>query len=501
MQVIRTMAVAAALAAAACPAGVIYVLDNTKDQVVSENITWSNALVGSILVGNAVNRMHYVDGPTYIAAVGGSAYVLKASPNWTGSAIKVQPAAERSTYGQKIHDYHNTELCRAIDDACYQTGASSTGDAWCGLAQMDSNMGDRSNAVFRFATLATDAEAEAAKALSENRPANPDVGDASIGAVWLHFEDLDDCLRRGCGVGLPPGEEAIHPWLDPAWIRGRCKQMTRGEFLRNHCNLPTGAGEVLWTEEQISPLFRRIPKLIPPEKLAAAVGAFDGRMAVGVGLDRAGAFSKDPDRTSLAAVGRLVIPALAGLPLPVYGPKGEVIETEVTDGSIYLLLGIWTFAHALRDPLQAKLLEIDKTWGIGHVCLESYQASDLGEWCQRQRFGDRSDICHMTAQAKQQLVHFMHGLVMMRRFWASQEHAILRAEFLNYREDATGAIPSFYGPRTTADLDVPQPDGSAVRETTWIKDDELESVFWAVHAARQARTATRGRVLEKPRGL
>jgi uncharacterized protein YqkB len=78
----------------------------------------------------------------------------------TGSVLKVQPAKEATTYGQKIHVYWNTEGCKAANDKTYQTGASSTGDAWCGVAIIDSNMGDVSNFVHKLAELGLQAEEE-----------------------------------------------------------------------------------------------------------------------------------------------------------------------------------------------------------------------------------------------------------------------------------------------------------------------------------------------------
>jgi hypothetical protein len=439
----------------------------------------------------------------------------------TGSEIRVQPAAERSTYGQKIHVYHNTELCRARDDSCYQVGASSTGDAWSGLAIVDSNMGDAANAVARMVGLATEAEAEALAAQIEGRPGDPSVGDPAIGAVWIRFEDLSDVLRRGCGVGLADGEEPIHPWLEPAWIRSRFVQMTRAEFARNHCNQPSGAGETLWTEEQVAPLFLRLPKILTPDRLDAArallaavlQGAAKlasladlGRLAVGVGLDRAGAFSKDPDRSVLAVSGRFESPVLKGMPLPVYDTRGAVVASEVTDGSIYIVLAAWEFRYALRDPIQARLLEIDRTWGIGRACLEAYQASDLTEWAKGQRFGERTEIRHMTPQAKQQLVQFAHGLILTRRLVVPEAYAVLRAELLNYRETDAGGLPSYGGPRQVVDLDEPElvadlhPTGRTVRRRTWIKDDYLEAVLWSLEAAREAKGPARARAGRKPDG-
>jgi hypothetical protein len=440
----------------------------------------------------------------------------------TGSQIKVQPAAERSTYGQKIHVYHNTELCRAVDDACYQTGASSTGDAWCGLAIVDSNLGDASNAVKRMMDLAEAARAEELKALAEGRPADPSIGDPAIGAVWIRFADLQEVLRRGCGEGLAAGEEPIHPWLDADWVRSRYANMTRGEFLRNHCNQPSGAGEVLWTEEQVAPLFLPLPMILTrreaeplrkalaesPSALLKAASAGDlANLAIGVGLDRASAFAKDPDRSVLVVAGRLLVPALVGLPAPVFDGQGREVGREVQDGSIYLVLAAWEFMYALKDPIQAKLLQIDRQWGIGQACLEAYQASDLAEWCAGQRFGERVELRHMTAQAKQQLVQFAHGLIVTRRLVAPAGYVVLRAEMMNYREDAGGggALSSFGGRRQTVDLDFPElgllmASGRPVRRRTWIKDDYWEATLWALEAARGARVRGRARLVAKPQG-
>ncbi len=419
----------------------------------------------------------------------------------TGSVCKLQPAREASTYGQGISVYHNTEGCKAADDATYQVGASSTGDVWCGLSIADSNMGDAANFIHRLVTLALDARAEAERAAAEGRDPDPLVGDPSIAAVWIRFEGLEDCLKRGCGVGLGPGVEPIHPWLSPEWIRGRYAQMVRSEFLRNHCNLPAGVGQALWTEEQVAPLFvDGIPRIVLPERVEAALGTPGGRMAVGVGLDRASATAADPDRTVLAATGRVVVPALKGRPIPVYDEKGEVIDSAVTDGSLYLLLGAWELRFRLADPLKEKLLEIDRLWGIGRAALEAYQASDLAEWCGGQRFAGRAEVRHLTTQAKVQLVEFFHGLIVTRRFRASRGYAVLKAELTNYRETAAGAYPSYEGRRRTVELDFVGPAGEVIRRRTRIKDDYLEAVLWSVGAARDARVRGRASLVAKPAG-
>lgn len=416
-----------------------------------------------------------------------------------GSIIKVQPCKEASTYGQRIHVYHNTELCKAASDAVFQVGASSTGDAWCGLSIVDSNMGSTDNAVYQYVQLALDAEAEREQAAREGRPVNLDVGDPSIGAVWVRFEDLDDCLRRGCGVGLDDPSQAIHPWIDAAWVRGRYKQMTRGEFLRNHCNLPSGAGQTLWTSEQIDPLFVSLAHVLAPDPLRDYIRRLggDGSYAVGVGLDRAGAFSKDPDRSVVTAVAKFSLRRMVNQPVPVYDDKGRIIEHTVCDGLFYLLIGAWEYRFALRDPIQAKLTQIADAWGIGGCNLESHQASDLGEWCAKQWWGRHVQVRHMTAPAKKLLVEQAHGLIVTRRFAAPDSYPILRAELTNYAEDATGAVPSYGGRRKTVDLQTA--DGERI--TTWIKDDYLESLLWAIDAAREARLVGRMRIVDKPPGL
>jgi hypothetical protein len=422
----------------------------------------------------------------------------------TGSVIKVQPAKAATTYGQKIHVYHNTEGCVAANDKLYQTGASSTGDAWCGVAIIDSNMGDKTNFVCVIAGNAASAAEERARAVAENRPPNPQIGDPATCASYLSFENLDDVLKRGCGEGLPPGQEPIHPWLKPEWIRSRYANMIRSEFLRNHCNQPSGQGDELWASEQIDPLFiRGLPQYcLDPAMLAmvARMIGSNGRWRIGAGLDRAGAFSKVPDRTVLAFTGETVIEALIGAMVPVYDEHGIQVATEPCNGTVYVLLGAFEYMFHLRDPLQAKLLQIDRAVGLGAVLLEAYQASDLAEWAQTQRFGEVTHICHMTPQAKQQLVHFTHGLVITRRLLVSPAYGVLHAEFCNYREDASGGgIPSYGGGRKTMDLDV---SGNGRKATTWIKDDYLESLMWSIEAARNARQRfTGGGIFEKPPGF
>lgn len=425
-----------------------------------------------------------------------------------GSRIVVWPAAGASTLGRGVSVYHNTEGCLAASDANYQVGASSIGDKWCGIAFIDSNMGSADNMVARYVELGQLAEAEARAAEAEGREIDPSIGDPQICASYICFDDLDDVLTRGCGVGLGEGEEPLHWWLDAAWIRSRYAQMTRSEFARNHCNLPSNAGEALWTDEQINPLFLDgLPAIIRPERMgeAARTLAADGTWSIGVGLDRAGAFSKLPDRTVLAVVGRTCVAAWRGRPVDVFDDRGNKLDAEICDGSLYVVLAAWSFMRHLRDPLQNKLLEIHRTWGIGRCQLEAYQASDLAEWCELQPFGARTEIRHMTPQAKHQLVSFAHGLVVTRRLVASTAHELLRREMLAYREiDASGSTPSYGGKRTELTVEIPLlggDSGRTVERDTWIKDDYLEAVLWAIDAARDARPKRSARVLAKPAGL
>jgi hypothetical protein len=232
----------------------------------------------------------------------------------------------------------------------------------------------------------------------------------------------------------------------------------------------------------------------------------DGKWAIGVGLDRASAFSKLPDRSVLTAVGRTACKAMVGVPVPVYDERGQQVASELCDGTVYVWLGAWEFMRYLRDPIQEKLLQIDRVWGIGQVCLEQYQASDLGEWCQTKRFGDRTSLEHLSSQAKQQLVQFTHSLVSQRRVFISPFYSVLRAEFTNYREvsaTSAGGIPGYEGRRKTTDIDFQSPlDGHTLkRAETWIKDDYLESGMWALYAARNARARSVARILPKPLGL
>ena len=86
MQMTRVAALAAVLVAAACQGEVIYTLDNVRDSVNGQEITWIKAQKGSILVGTEAGRMAYSNGPDYVAMLAGDSYVLRAHPNWIGGA-------------------------------------------------------------------------------------------------------------------------------------------------------------------------------------------------------------------------------------------------------------------------------------------------------------------------------------------------------------------------------------------------------------------------------
>ena len=436
-----------------------------------------------------------------------------------GSEIKFQPASEASTYGQKIHVYHHTEGCKARTQDIYDVGASSTGDAWCGVSIIDSNMGSATNMVYKFQQLAEAAENEAINAKNEKREIDLSVGDSSVACSYVSFENLNDVLKRGCGVGLEAGIEPIHPWIDANWMRGRAAQMIESEFLRNHCNLATGSGSAIWSAEQIDPLFSsQLPSIITPANfkfISTLLGSKKTlRFAIGAGLDRADAFSKNPDRSSLAVTARVIVPELVGQQMPFYDKFGEVITTQISDGSFYILLGIWDFMYQLRDPIQSKILQLDKIFnGKLKFSFESYQSSDLGEWCQTKRFGKNVAIEHMTQQGKKQLVEFVNGLIVTRRFLASNAYSILRAEFCNYREkSADGRLPTFKGKyQANFELDDYRPikqfgiatgDSKPEKYKTWIKDDNLEAVFWSIKAASEAKLTTgKSIIIDKPLGL
>jgi hypothetical protein len=228
-----------------------------------------------------------------------------------------------------------------------------------------------------------------------------------------------------------------------------------------------------------------------------------------VGLDRASAFSKDPDRSVVSVVGKTILPGLVGKRIPIFGPKGDIISDVETDGSFYVWFGAWEYLYSLADPIKSKITDIDNEFGIDAMELEQYQASDLGEWAKEERFGDKTQVRHMTAQAKQQLVEFVHNLIVTRRFMVSPYYAVLRAEMSNYREDnSKGGIPRYKGRLRNMELPLyPSSIMDALGEPeltrTWIKDDYWESGMWALDAARSAetRTITGKAVVDKPAGL
>lgn len=462
-------------------------------------------------------EIYRIDAPEFGQTAGEVTIYVYATAITTdnGSSIIIWPAAGGSTLGRGLSVYHNTEGCLATSDENYQVGASSVGDQWSGVAMVDSNMGDAENYVARFAALAADAEVEAAAAADEGREVDPSVGDPQIGCVLIQFGDLDDCLRRGCGVGLDDGIEPIHPWLDAAWIRSRYATMLRGEFRRNHCNQPAGLGETLWSEPQVDSLFLDgLPAIIGLNRLGdvpSIVAGHDGPLAwsIGVGLDRAGAFSKTPDRSVVTAVGKATVPGWVDRPRPVYDEAGEVVGEEICDGTVYVLLGAWEFMRALRDPIQSCIQDIHRRWGIDGCALEQYQASDLGEWAKQQPFGEQTRVRHMTSQAKAQLVAYAHGLIVTRRFFASAYYSVLHREILNYAEDCTGGGQPTYGAKrkkVTLDFSLGAMVGetaprNTIQRETWIKDDYWESAMWAIESVRETTPRRPARIFRKPESL
>ena len=394
----------------------------------------------------------------------------------THSSITGIPTREASAYGQKINVGHVTELCKARDDSLYQVIASSTGDAHLGVAVCDSNVGSIDNVVKRLIDLAESGE------------------DPTIGVSYICYKDLDDAIRRG------------PRWISADWLRSRSRQMTPGEFRRNHLNLPATVGAKLFTEAQVDACFSRVPPgwtgaasvaqpppagadqshpgagvpqvLLP--QLPRVFSASDfrrlrsialyGVLSVGGGLDRALPFARR-DRTFWASGAKLLFTPEGGCAtpaeVPVYDEDGEVIRYEAPDPWIYVLLNLvefpWSNASAIQRAVEA---DVERYEGLANISFEQYQAGDLYDWAMQR--GWPCVLTHFTGPVQLEAYSDLYRVIASGRFYASLEHWILGAELRNVEENESSAMPTFGGPRVM----VQDPDGNHIR----IKDDSVEAV-------------------------
>jgi len=370
----------------------------------------------------------------------------------TGSEIKGIPTSEASAYGQKINVGHVTELCKALTDALYQVIASSTGDAHLGVAICDSNVGAVDNIVWQLIQLAESGE------------------DPTIGVSYIHYTDVDDAIAQA------------PPWIDAAWLRSRLRQMTRGEFRRNHLNIPAAAGEKLFTRAQVDRCFTSalpgwgtdgeampapLPRVFSAEEFRRLRRdcALMGVLSVGGGLDRAMPFAHR-DRTFWASGAKLLVETTEG-EIPVYDEDGELVGLEAPDPWVYVLLNLVAFPYSNAEAIKRVIAaDRERYERFDNVSFEQYQAGDLWTWGQTQ--GIPCVLTHFTAPVQMEAYSDFYRVVASGRFYASAAHWILREEMMNAEEDASGRTPSFGGPRVT----VRDPEGKAVR----IKDDAVEAV-------------------------
>jgi len=479
--------------ALAYPKQNIVIQGNSEDQGsetafawIANYLRWSPAFAAEITSRTSAHGTYSPNLGRSLAGEGAVDWRLIDNCVWLGneSIIRVAPASERSTYGRRISVYHNTEACRALDENTYQAGASSTGDAWCGAAILDSNMGEEGNIVCRTQ--------RAAQLAIETHGAQ---GDPAARVSYIAFDSIDEAVGSG-----------MAPWLSERFLRSRAAAMPPSEFRRNHLNQPVGAG---------SPAFS-------PQLLAIAAGKCDaetehrarcaeirgllgavtprlayrqirkmfrgGELRVGLGLDRSLGTQRG-DATVLSAWGVGTAEWLVDKTLPVYDQAGELVDERPADPSVFVALGCWLIAGAHKRIILGAIDDICGLYGMPWAAaLEQYQAADLADDLRGAGF-DRVSCPALTDGRKCAMVTRAHQLLATERLIVAAPTFGLcerrYEEWKRYSElEADGRERSARMPRygaTKARVAIrPAPDAAAEHIT--IKDDTVEADLWAIEA-------------------
>ena len=478
------------------PNQLIVIQANSEDQAAETAFRWiTNTIKWSLCFGSIPSSRHGQIA-NFCPAAGDplgiddivTIEVSKTSVTFSnGSVIMVQPFSEATTYGKKISVYHNTELCKTTNETVFDAGASSTGDAWCGVTLIDSNMGDEENRVCKLTRAAQEAVETKGKR-----------GDPSTVCEYVTFDTVDECIASG-----------MAPWLERAWLISRQIQMAPHEFRRNHLNKPTGAGDPAFSEvlvrrafgftEQPESMEHRdaldaIRQLLSPRTSQPNFNALEKLFAghsiqVGVGLDRSMG-TRNSDNTVLSVVGCGVLPALVDQKIPIFDERGEVAGHFPAEPRVFFPLWTEVIPFGADQIIKDRMYELcdDGFYGIAFsTCFEAYQAKDLATWAENEGF-DKVSVLHITDVTRANQVAFFNKLLVTGRFVGPRqwygEAALLHAETLRYSElSGEGRFPK-YGAKPGW-LNLPrEEDGDPVR--TRVKDDALEAVFAALHPLQSA---------------
>ena len=395
-----------------------------------------------------------------------------------GSLIQVRASNIASAYGRRISVYHNTEACVATGDDVYHAGASSTGDAWCGVTILDSNMGAEGGLVDRVTTAAL-------------RAADTDgaEGDPYARASYIRYDDLQDAV-----------EHSLAPWLTAGFLRSRSTQMTAGEFLRNHCNHRGGAGSPAFSGSAITaarsarPWCAQLLGSVDPHSAWTTRGAYrqirksfvGASVRVGYGLDRAMGVTRG-DRTVFAVWGVGVDPDLVGEPVTIYDDSGAEAGEGLADPRVYFPLAVELIDSSSASAVKRAVRKAQRLYGDpAGFALEQYQARDLADWAENEGL-DGVQLRALTDGAKAAMTTRLSALFMERRVALSSarlgaSHA-MEIELRHYDEIPRQSRFPGYGARPFSATVLMAPGRM---EDLRLKDDITEASLWAIEALADA---------------
>lgn len=400
-----------------------------------------------------------------------------------GSEIIVIPAGESAAYGLRTSVFRGTELHLAKSADGYLAGKGGTGDAWNGVAVIDSTQGDKENIVARAT--------EAGELARVTRGAQ---GDAKTAVSHVFYKDLADACARAPS------------WITPAFLRSQAALMTPSSFRRNHLNRPTGAGETVFSEAWLAMArAHRLSPLICQEPWADAPGSYTPReifrelrkefrghgLLVGIGVDRSSG-REGSDRTVVVASAMGVDASRVRKACDVFGPEGDVIDripAKDAPAEVVFPLAVVTVPGAGKSQIRRTIKRLHKLYGDPWgIAFEEYQSRDLHEWAER--VGYDATLEPMTAKAKHEHVLAAIELLSTGRLALPGGDAgmrggagLLNIELGRYEEvDTNGAHPKYEGPKGFVPFALRGEEVEAHR----VKDDSTEGFFWSTYPIRES---------------
>ncbi len=331
------------------------------------------------------------------------------------------PCNESALYGMKITCGWASEIHAAISDDAMQILASSLGDSENAWLLVDSTVDSVGGPLHKLQTLAETGE------------------DPTIYFGLLQYADLAEAMEKS------------PPWIRRPWLVSRHKQLLPATFSTQHLNQRSEASNSLFAAVDIAACKARLPMPMNMQSLRAYA---QGRSFVcGGGLDRAFAFSLNGDKTIWTSVAKL-----APIPEQDGGTGGE---------AIYLVLNQKDIFGSLASGIKKAITQDYKEFSLHNVCIEAYNAQDIGIWSTEQ--GMPCEIIHATNTAQQPAFLELHRIVKEGRLLFSDELDGLAQEMGTFLYELRKGTPHFGSDK--------------------FHDDRVYSLAWAIHSLRHKELA------------